>query len=88
MAVNAMAGDEGAGASIGLPFGLPSIDLPNAPGGMGGADLPDRPGGGDTHIYAGLEVHGDVGSDKALRDHQQQIQRGLDRLAPMPTGPN
>jgi hypothetical protein len=88
MPVAAMAGDQGAGASIGLPFGLPSIDLPNAPEGGGEPPGGGLVGGGDTHIDASLNVHGDVGSDKALRDHQTQIQRGLDRLAPMPTGPN
>lgn len=88
MAVNAMAGDQGPAASIGLPFGLPSIDLPNAPEGGGAPPGGGIGGGGDTTVDASLHVHGDVGSDKALRDHQQQIQRGLDRLAPMPTGPN
>jgi hypothetical protein len=88
MPVAAMAGDTGAGASIGLPFGLPSIDLPNAPEGGGAPPGGGTVGGGDTHIDASLNVHGDVGNEKALRDHQQQIQRGLDRLAPMPTGPN
>ena len=62
MPVAAMANDQGNAGSIGLPFGLPSIDIPAAPApgppeAPGGSAAPGGPAGNTYNVDASINYH-------------------------------